>query len=254
MGVGFKYLWGLGDFETTVENGELTGHSALSTKSGVKYGTVKNFKPDNSTGTVGSGTAWDLGMGIGIGKMKITFSAVDMGKIYWDKNVLVADDTLLPKPSQFNYAGINSWNLAEQGAHLFNDSGIVRFKPGPAYPTQLLSKFRFGVGYQFTKRFVMGADIVMPTSKNPANLENGFFAWGMEIELASNLAFSIGLGGNSNYGVSMPFGLKLGHFFKIMEVRIATNDLLTYISPGKNPNVSFAMSLFCFNYDKKTKK
>jgi hypothetical protein len=254
-GVGFKYLWGLGNFETVVENGILTGHSSLSSKSGVQYGTIKNFKPDNSAGTVGSGTAWDLGLGIGIGKkMKITFSAVDMGKIYWDKNVLVADDTLLPKPTKFNYAGINSWDMAEQGSHMFNDSGIVHFKPGPAYSTQLLSKFRFGVGYEFSKRFAMGADLVIPLSKNPANLENAFFAWGMEIELAHNLDFSIGLAGNSNYGVSMPFGLKLGHFFQIMEVRIATNDLLTYISPGKNPNISLAMSLFCFNYDKKKKK
>jgi hypothetical protein len=255
-GIGFKYLWGLGDFETIVENGVLTGHSALSSKSGVQYGTIKNFTPESSAGifpAVGGGTAFDLGLGVGIGKMKITLSAVDMGSINWDKNVLIADDTLLPKPSQFNYGGINSWNMAEQGSHMFNDSGLVHFKPGPAYSTPLPSKFRFGVGYEFSRRLVMGADLVLPMSNNPANLQNAFVAWGMELELATNLAFSIGVGGNSNYGLSMPFGLKLGHFFKIMEVRIATNDILTYISPGKNPNISLAMSLFCFNYDKKKK-
>ena len=251
-GAGFKYLWGLGDFETIVENGVMTGHSALSSKTGVKYDSIKNFNPESSS-SVGGGTAWDLGLGVGIGKLKITFSAVDIGKITWDKNVLVADDTLLPKPSQFNYGGINSWNLAEQGNNLFNDKSIIHFKPGPAYSTQLLSKFRLGLGYEFSKRFVMGADLVLPMSDNPANLENAFFALGMELELATNLAFSIGVAGNSNYGMSMPFGLKLGHFFKIMEVRVATNDLLTYISPGKNPNISLAMSLFCFNYDAKKK-
>ena len=252
-GLGFKYIWGLGNFETIVENGVLTGHSSLSSKSGVNYGTIKNFNPEE-TGSAGNGTAFDLGMGIGIGKVKFTLSAVDMGKITWDKNVLVADDTLLPKPSQFNFAGINSWNMAEQGSHLFNDSGIVHFKPGAAYSTPLLSKFRLGMGVEFSRRFVMGADLVLPMSDNPSNLENAFFAFGMEIELATNLAVSIGVAGNSNYGGSMPFGLKLGHFFKIMEVRVATNDLLTYISPGKNPNISLAMSLFCFNYDKKAKK
>jgi hypothetical protein len=255
-GLGFKYLWGLGDFETIVENGVLTGHSALSTKSGIQYGSIKNFTPETSTGifpAVGVGTAFDVGMGVGIGKMKITLSAVDMGKITWDKNVLIADDTLLPKPSQFTYGGINSWNAAEQSSHMFNDSGIVRFKPGPAYSTQMLSKFRFGIGYEFSRRFVMGADMVLPMSKNPSNLENAFFAFGMELELATNLAFSVGVAGNSNYGFSMPFGLKLGHFFKIMEVRLATNDLLTYIAPGENPNISLAMSLFCFNLDKKKK-
>ncbi len=253
-GFGFKYLWGLGDFDMVVEDGVLTGHSALSSKSGVQYDSIKDFHPENSVSAVGGGTAWDVGMGIGIGKMKITFSAVDMGKITWDKNVLVADDTLLPKPSQFNYGGINSWDMSGQSSNLFNKKGLIKFKPGPAYSTQLLSKLRMGIGFEFSKRFQVGADLVMPMSKNPSNLENAFFALGMELELATNLSFSIGVAGNSNYGASMPFGLKLGHFFKIMEVRVATNDLLTYISPGKNPNISLAMSLFCFNYDAKKKK
>lgn len=251
-GFGFKYLWGLGNFETIIENGVLTGHSSLSSKSGVNYDSIKDFDPE-TVSSVGNGTAWDVGMGIGIGKMKITFSAVDMGKITWDKNVLVAEDTLLPKPSQFNFAGINSWNMAEQGSNMFNKEGIIKFKPGPAYETQLLSKFRLGIGYEFTRRFVMGADMVLPMTSNPSNLDNAFFAFGFELELARDLAFSMGLAGNSNYGFSMPFGLKLGHFFKIMEVRVATNDILTYIAPGKNPNISLAMSLFCFNYDKKKK-
>lgn len=255
-GLGFKYLWGLGDFETIVENGVLTGHSALSSKSGVDYGSIKNFTPETTSGlfpSVGTGSAFDLGLGVAVGKMKITVSAIDIGKINWDKNVLVTDDTLLPKPSQFNFSGINSWNVAGQIGNMFNDSGVVHFRPGAAYSTQMLSKFRLGIGYEFTRRFVIGADIILPMSDNPANLENAFVACGMELELATNLAFSLGVAGNSNYGFSMPFGLKLGHFFQIMEVRLATNDLLTYLSPGKNPNISLAMSLFCFNYDKKKK-
>jgi len=255
-GIGFKYLWGFGNFEMIAENGVLTGHSALSSKYGMDYGPIKNFTPETSTGifpSVGHGTAFDLGIGVGMGKMKITLSAVDMGKITWDKNVLTANDTLLPKPSQFNFSGINSWSMAQQGGQMFNDSGIVHFQPGPAYSTQMLSKFRLGVGYEFSRRFLVGADIVLPMSDNPSNLENAFFACGMELELATNLAFGLGVAGNSNYGFSIPFGLKLGHFFKIMEVRVATNDILTYIAPGKNPNISLAMSLFCFNYDKKKK-
>ncbi|MBI4929171.1 MAG: hypothetical protein HY841_00290 [Bacteroidetes bacterium] len=253
-GIGVKYLWGLADFEMVADNNVLTGHSAISSKYGVNYGNIKNFTPETSSGifpSVGTGTAFDIGAGIGIGKIKITLSAVDMGKITWDKNVLIAHDTLLPDTSQFNFNGINSWDMAQQASQMFNDSGLIHFEPGPAYKTEMLSKFRLGVGWQLSKRMVVGADLVMPMSDNPANLENAFFAAGTEIELASNFKFSFGFAGNSVYKFSLPVGITLGRFFKICELRLATNDILTYLSPGSNPNISLSLSLFRFNVDKK---
>lgn len=250
-GIGFKYLWGMGDFEMSADNGVLTGHSALSSKYGIE---VKDFNPENTSGlfpSAGAGTAFDLGMGVGIGKMKITLSVVDMGKIRWDKNVLVAQDTVLPDTSQFNFQGINSWDMTQYANTMFNDSGMVEFKPGNPYSTVLPSKLRFGIGYQISKRMVVGADMVMPMSDNPTNLETAFFAVGTEIGLASNFLFSVGISGNSNYGFSLPFGITLGRFAKILEVRVATNDLLTYFSHGRNPNISLAFSLFRFNADTK---
>ena len=254
IGAGIKYLWGLGNFEMIAESGVLTGHSALSSKYGVNYGNIQNFTPETSSGifpSVGGGTAFDLGAGVGAGKMKITFSAVDIGKITWDKNVLVTHDTLMPDTTQFNFSGINSWNMAEQASQMFNDSGIIEFKPGPAYSTDILSKFRIGIGYQFTKRIVAGADMVLPMNDNPANLEKAFFAMGTEIALASNFFFSVGVSGNANYGFSLPCGITLGRFAKIFEVRVATNDILTYLSKGNNPNISLSLSLFRLNVDQK---
>jgi hypothetical protein len=251
-GAGVKYLWGLGNLEMIAENNSLTSHSSFSSNYGINYGSIKNFTPETSSGifpSVGSGIAFDLGAGIGIGKMKISLSATDIGKITWSKNVLVALDTLLLDTSKFNFSGINSWDLSQQANHLFNDSGIIKFKPGPAYSTVILSKFRLGIGYQVSKRMVLGADMVVPLSGNPANLESAFFALGTEIELASNLSFSIGVSGNSTYGFSLPCGITLGRFFKILELRLATNDLLTYINHGNNPNISLAVSLFRFNVD-----
>lgn len=256
-GVGFKYLWGMGNYEMTADNNVLTGHSSFSSKYGIQYGSIKDFQPETTSGlfaAVGNGTAFDLGLGVGIGKVKITLSALDMGKITWDKNVLVASDTLLPDTSQFDFEGINSWNLAEQASQMFNDSGIIEFKPGPAYDTPLASKFRIGLGWQLSKRMVVGTDLVMPASKNPANLQNAYLAVGTEIELASNLKFAFGFAGNSTYKFCVPFGLTLGRFFKICELRIATGDILTYLAPGENPNISLSFSLLRFNFDGKKKQ
>ena len=86
------------------------------------------------------------------------------------------------------------------------------------------------------------------------NLKHAYFALGTEIELASNLKFSFGVAGNSTYKFSIPFGVTLARFFKICELRLATNDILTYISPGANPNISLAFSLFRFNVEGKKKK
>lgn len=249
-GVGVKYLWGLGNLEMIAQDNILTGHSSFSSKYGVDYGNIQNFTPETSSGifpSVGSGTAFDLGAGIGIGKMKISLSAVDIGKIKWEKNVLVAHDTLLPDTSQFDFSGINSWDISEQATQMFNDSGLIEFKPGEPYSLTMLSKFRLGIGYQISKRMVAGADLVLPLNDEPTNLESAFFALGTEMALASNFFFSIGVSGNSTYGFSLPCGVTLGRFFKFLELRVATNDLLTYLNHGSNPNISLAVSLFRFN-------
>lgn len=251
-GVGFKYLWGMGNFEMEASNGVFTGHSALSSKYGIDYGTVNNFSPDKSASTAGSGSAFDIGAGVRIGKIQIALSAVDMGKITWDKNVLVVNDTILD--STLVTQGLNSWNVTGQASQMFSaDSGMMEFKPGPAYETQMLSKFRLGVGFQISKRMVAGADLVLPMSDNPSNLAGAFFAAGTEIYLADNFAFSIGFAGNSTYKFAMPFSVTFGRFFKICELRIATNDILTYLSPGAGPNLSLSLSLFRFNLDAKKK-
>ena len=85
-------------------------------------------------------------------------------------------------------------------------------------------------------------------------IEKAFFAIGTEIELAENLRFAFGFAGNSTYKFSMPFGITLCRFFKIMEIGIATNDILTFLSPGANPNASLSLSVFRLNVDKKKKK
>ena len=234
----------------------LTGHSAISSKYGINYGKIKNFTPETSTGifpSVGGGTAFDLGVGVGIGKMKITISATDLGQIKWSKNVLVAKDTLMPDTSKFNFSGINSWDMAKQANHMFNDSGPIRFKPGSPYTTTLPTRLRMGIGYQVTRRFLVGADVVFPINNNAANLESAYFALGTQTTLATNFILSLGVAGNSTYGFSIPFGVTLGHFFQILEVSVATNDILTYISPGSNPNISLAVAIFRFNFNGKKK-
>jgi hypothetical protein len=248
-GIGFKYLWGLGNMEMIAENSVLIGHSAFSSKYGIYYSDVKNFSPDHSASTAGSGIAFDIGGGVGFGRFKITVSAVDIGKLTWNKNVLMINDTILD--SSLVTQGLNSWNLFKNNNMFRTDSGMFKFKPGNPYETNLPSKFRLGVGWQMAKRTIVGADMVLPISNNPTNLNGAFFAIGTEMALASNFKLSFGFAGNSTYKFAMPCGVTLGSFFKIMELSIATNDILTFIFPGKDPHISLSLSLFRFNLSDK---
>ncbi|MFI5164804.1 MAG: DUF5723 family protein, partial [Bacteroidia bacterium] len=256
-GIGFKYLWGLGNMNLSAENGQLTGNAAFSNSYGIDYGTIPSFTAQSATGifpSVGTGSALDLGFGIGIGtKMKITFSATDIGQITWNKNTLTTQDALLPDTSKLNFHGINSFNIPKQASALLSDSGIVKVKQGTSYTTVLPSLYRMGIGYQFTKRFLMGADIVMPLNNHPENLQNAYYAVGAQVELAKNLILSFGLAGNSDYGLSIPLGVTLKHVFKIMEVGLATNNILPYITHENSPNISFARSFLRFDLDRKKK-
>lgn len=256
-GVGFKYLWGLGNMNMSAENGELSGNAAFASNYGIDYGTIQNFTPQSATGifpSVGNGSAWDLGVGIGIGsKMKITLSATDIGQILWDKNILTVQDAVLPDTSRFHFNGINSFNIPKQASALLNDSGIVKVKPGSSYTTVLPSLYRMGIGYQFSRRFLMGADIMVPISSYSQNLQKAYFAMGGELELARNLIISFGVAGNSNYGLSIPFGITLKHVFKIMEMGLATNNVLPFLTHEGNPNISFARSFVRFDLERKKK-
>ena len=253
-GVGMKILWGLGNLDVQAENNLLSGHSSFASKYGINYGSIKNFTPEETQGIfsgVGNGTAFDLGAGIEIKKLKITVSAVDMGSINWNKNNLIASDTLLPDTTQFNYHGLTSWGFAKQAGEMFNDSGLVKFKPGDSYKTNLPSKLRIGMGYQLSPRMIIGADLVAPLNDNTANLQKAFIALGTEVTLASNLKINFGLAGNSTYGFAVPFGITLGRFFSICELRLATGNILTHLGAGKNPNISLSFSLLRFNLEKK---
>ena len=201
--------------------------------------------------SVGNGTAWDLGLGLGIAKMKLTFSVTDIGHINWNKNILTAKDSLLPDTTKFNYAGITSWNVTNQTSNIFGDKGLIKFRPGSPYSTSLPAKFRMGIGFQFTQKFAVGADVSIPLNNNPTNLDVAYFALGTKLELANNLGLNFGFAGNSTYGFSLPVGITLSRVFKILEISLATNNLLTYINPGNNPNISLAMAIFRLNIDPK---
>jgi hypothetical protein len=94
---------------------------------------------------------------------------------------------------------------------------------------------------------------MVPISSYSQNLQNAYFALGAQVELARNLIISFGVSGNSNYGLSIPFGITLKHVFKIMEMGLATNNILPFVTHEGSPNISFARSFIRFDLERKKK-
>ena len=252
-GVGAKYLWGLGDMDFKSENGQISGRAAFSTDYGFKYDQVKNYKPTTTNSyfnTVGHGFAFDMGTAIKIkNKFTVAASVTDVGSITWAKNTLIVIDTTMPHLDT-SQVGLSSFDANSIAGFLYNSlTSMVHYSDAGAYTTVLPTRLRLGTGLKLGKKVLIGCDAVMPISENKGDLQNAFFALGGEVNLWGTAKFSTGISGNQNYGFSVPVGFTLGTL-GITEFYVATNDIITFISKSKNPQLSFCMAVFRFNLKK----
>ncbi|HTL80634.1 MAG TPA: DUF5723 family protein [Bacteroidia bacterium] len=250
-GFGFKLLWGLANIDGKISPGLIAGHSAITSSYDINYGNIQNFTSVKTTSffnSVGQGTAFDLGASLII-KKKIRFGAslTDVGSITWKDNVLVAHDTTLFHPDSTN-TGLPNWQLGNNTSSLFGNDGFMNYQSGVDYKSTLPSKVRFGVGWQVTKFLDIGADVVVPYTKNRYNLSTPYFALGGEVKVGAAIRINAGVSGNGELGWNMPLGVTLGPIGP-MEFGLATGDVLTYLSKSKDPNMSIALGFIRVNID-----
>ena len=107
---------------------------------------------------------------------------------------------------------------------------------------------RFGIGWKLTEFLDIGADVVIPYTKNRYNLSKPYMALGGEIKIGAGIRVNIGVSGNGDMGWNLPVGATLGPIGPF-EFGLATGDLLTYLSKSKDPNMSFALGFVRVNID-----
>jgi hypothetical protein len=248
-GVGFKYLWGLGNVDAKITNSLVAGTASFSTNYNINYGNIQNFNPQ-SVGSifnaVGTGVATDFGATVVLkGTMRFAIAANDLGSINWKNNVLLGGDTLMPQLDS-NHVGLNSWNMSSP-SFLFGDNAVINYTSGRDYKNKLPSRLRFGYGMTIGEKIMIGADVVLPLNKSAYNLETMFVALGGEIKLGSAIRFNMGVSGSSDLGWNLPCGLIIGPL-GFLELGLATGDVLTFVDKSKNPNMSLALGLIRFNF------
>ncbi|MCE2772393.1 MAG: hypothetical protein LW750_02980 [Bacteroidetes bacterium] len=220
-GVGFKYLWGLGNVNAKITNALVSGTASFSTNYNINYGNIQNFNP-HSVGSifnaVGTGVATDFG----------------------------ATVVLLMPQLDTNDVGLNSWNMSSP-SFLFGDNAVINYTPGTDYKNKLPSRLRFGYGMTIGEKIMIGADVVLPLNKSAYNLETMFVALGGEVKLGSVIRFNMGVSGSTDLGWNLPCGLIIGPL-GFLELGLAAGDVLTFVDKSKNPNMSLALGLIRFNF------
>lgn len=250
-GIGYKFLWGLGNIDVKIEDGVFVGRTSLTTNYEVNYGNVQNFTPQESSklfNAVGTGTAFDLGFSAVI-HQKHTFavSLTDIGRITWTQNTLQAQDTLMPSLDSTN-TGFNSWDMNTQASFFIGD--FLNYKGGQSYMTALPARMRIGYAVKIGEVAKLGFDVVMPINKTLYNIQSPYMAFGGEVKIGTVVRVHAGVAGNKDIGWNVPVGLTLGPL-GFFELGLATGDVLTYFAKTDNPNMSFAMGVVRFNFGKK---
>jgi hypothetical protein len=240
-GVGFKYLWGFSSIDVRAENGVVNGNASVSTDYNIDYSAINNFNPQTSTMVFhanGTGMAFDFGTSVIIkDHLRFGASVTDIGSIKFTNNMLIAGDTLMT-PTDSTNNGINSWDMTSSNFSFANNS-LFNYGPGPDFKTVLPSRLRIGAGYH-TDKFEAALDVVVPLANKNLNLSSPYLAIGGEYNFVGWLKFSAGFSGNPEMGWSVPAGLIVG-IGGVVEVGVATGDILTFVDKSKNPYLSVAL-------------
>ncbi|MFH0894280.1 MAG: DUF5723 family protein [Bacteroidota bacterium] len=252
-GAGAKYLWGMSFVDIKAEGNTLYARAAIEQSSfDVNNGFVDNFYVDDHPpifNCSGHGFAFDLGLSLAINdKIKIGASATDIGSITWDNNVVEGTNTLMPHLDT-TQTGLNSFEIKDNVGFLFDPEGLIDFQPGAAFTTSLPSKFRLGAGYRMTEFIEFGADMTMPLNDVNGNLDAAFFSLGGKVNVFETWKVSSGISGNATYGFNIPLGISTGKM-GILEIYVATSDILSYFSKSRNPMLSFAFGIIRISIEK----
>lgn len=252
VGVGYKYIQGIGVLDIVVDNDNVTAYTALSPEFDVNYGDLVN-DPNFNTADIGSGIfkpvgkghAFDLGVSAEIGeKFRASLAVTDIGNMNWRGNLLTANDQYITKVTS---EGINSFNFFKEVANIAGGTSdsLFSYEPNKELKTNTPGKLRTGVGVKVSEKLEAGLDATFPLNDVAGNLVNPFVGVGVDYKLFPLLKVSSGFTAGAGYGASVPLGLTF--VTPIYEFGVATRDIAGLFSE-ENPYASVAFGFLRFKF------
>lgn len=248
VGVGYRYIRGIGMLDVRVTDGQVNAFSSLSPLFKVDYGTVTtspnfNYRTGSGLKAVGFGHGFDLGLTAEIGEqVRIGASFTDLGSMTWEGNVLTADDQNLKKVTS---GGVDTYNIFKEASQLFGSTSDAAFTYNPDKEKKeiLPAKFRAGASVKFGKKVEAGVDAAVPLNKVAGNITSSLVGLGFDFKPVPWVRLSSGVTGGAGYGTSVPLGVTFSsaHY----EAGISTRDIVGLLSDS-SPYYSVAMGVLRF--------
>jgi hypothetical protein len=159
----------------------------------------------------GTGYSFDVGLAMQIGtQWRIAASVTDIGKITWDYNTFINNDN-----NYFAYYDFNVSSSDPTYNRFVNDlEGLDTRDSNVAYDTDMPTKYRAGLMFQPSDKFLIEANWVKGVNNLPGNTEDNIISLGAEYFPVYFLPFRTGVsvGGPGNFYISLGMGVKLKNF------------------------------------------
>lgn len=185
----------------------------------------------------GKGYSFDLGITLKFSdQLQMAASVTDLGRITWDYNTITNNDT-----DNFAYYDFDLNTADPTYNALVNDlGGYYTQDSGTAFTTGMPTKFRFGVMYKPSDKFLVEFNWVKGTNDLPGNSSANIFSVGAEYYPVSFIPLRAGFsaGGPGDFYISAGTGLK----FKDMALDVGIHGINQVIA-DKRFSVAFRLNI-----------
>ena len=185
----------------------------------------------------GKGYSIDLGIALQLGSQwRIAASITDIGKITWDYNTYINDDT-----NSFVYRNFNLHSSDPTYNIFVNDlDGLDTRLTNVAYDTDMPTKFRAGIMYKHSDKIMFELDWVKGNNNLPGNSTDNIFSFGGEYFPLPYIPIRTGvtIGGPGDFYIGIGTGVRYNTF----SFDIGTNGI-NQIFTNKRLSISLSTKL-----------
>lgn len=252
LGVGLKYLLGIGIIDVRARNNQLDGFSSLSDDFQIDYQNAEFVPGARLTGgmvafpkTVGSGFGVDLGVSMLInGSWKLGASVTDLGSIRWKGNVYTASEGSLV---ELAINGLENLDIISGLEDFVTSSGVLNWERAQERNMALPSTARIGAGKLLGEWGEVGLEAVLPLNDATGNLLGPVFGAGADIRPLRWFQISTGVVGGGDMPAKVPVGITLIAGNGTWECGLASRDVITYFTQV-NPTLSLGLGFLRFRF------
>lgn len=249
IGGNFRYVWGIGFLDLDVQDSLATGSSAFSDFYNLDYGNLdslfRNVK--RIFGNAGTGYNFSVGANVSIkNRLFLGVSALGIGKVKWNKNVLETDETPVnyAAPADTSQQGIVGYSLQDNSAAFydmfdFTPKGDTTAALAKASPSNL----RINVAFRVIDQLKAYSDILLPLNAKLSG-QTPNYIFGLDYAIIPEAFYvSAAMQFNKEFGFRIPVGTAFALSNRGF-ISISTGDLRTLLNGGiKEPYAAISVSL-----------